>query len=287
MVEYGEMAATTILARASLHVVDYCCTEPAGAPGFVEHHGEHALAYVRSGSFGYLSRGRRHELVAGSLVVGGPGDEYVCTHDHAHGDRCLAFHLGADLIDAVADRPALWQLGCVPPVPELMVLGELGWAAATGKTDVGLDEVGLSLVARFAALAQGRRPATRIAARDRGRAVEVALWIDGHADQPIDLATAAHHAGLSEFHFLRVFHRVLGVTPKQYVIRSRLRRAARLLAEDTRPITEIALDVGFGDLSNFVRTFHRAAGVSPRRFRQASRGEHALVQARLGRDAAG
>jgi AraC-like DNA-binding protein len=71
------------------------------------------------------------------------------------------------------------------------------------------------------------------------------------------------------------------------VIRSRLRRAARLLAEDTRPITDVALEVGFGDLSFFVRTFHRAAGVSPRRFREASRGEHALVQARLGRGAAG
>ena len=39
------------------------------------------------------------------------------------------------------------------------------------------------------------------------------------------------------------------------------------------PITDIAFDVGFGDLSNFVRTFHRAAGVSPRGFRHASRGD--------------
>ena len=62
---------------------------------------------------------------------------------------------------------------------------------------------------------------------------------------------------------------MLGVTPHQYLVRSRLRHAARLLADDDRPITDVALDVGFGDLSNFVRTFHRAAGVSPRRFRQA------------------
>jgi AraC family transcriptional regulator len=281
------MAATTVLERASLRVVDYRCTARPGAPGVVEHHAEHSLAYVRSGSFGYHSRGRRHELVAGSLLIGRPGDEYVCSHDHAHGDRCLSFHLGDDLIDAIADRPGLWQLGCVPPLPELMVLGELGWAAATGKTDVGLDEVGLWFAARFAALAAGRPPPPRVAERDRRRAVDAALWIDAHADQPIDLAAAARQAGLSEFHFLRVFHRVLGVTPKQYVIRSRLRRAARMLAEDARSITDVALEVGFGDLSNFVRTFHRAAGVSPRRFRQASRGERALVQARLGRGVAG
>jgi AraC-like DNA-binding protein len=64
-------------------------------------------------------------------------------------------------------------------------------------------------------------------------------------------------------------------------LRSRLRRAARLLAEDSRPITDIALDIGFADLSNFVRTFHRAAGVSPRRFRDSARGDRKIFQERL------
>jgi len=65
------------------------------------------------------------------------------------------------------------------------------------------------------------------------------------------------------------------------LIRSRLRRAARLLAEDTRPITEIAFDVGFGDLSNFVRTFHRAATVSPRSFRHAAKGDRRIFRDRF------
>ena len=60
---------------------------------------------------------------------------------------------------------------------------------------------------------------------------------------------------------------VLGVTPHQYLVRSRLRHAARRLTDDDSAITDIAYDVGFGDLSNFVRTFHRAAGASPLKFR--------------------
>jgi AraC-like DNA-binding protein len=60
-----------------------------------------------------------------------------------------------------------------------------------------------------------------------------------------------------------------------------LRRAAALLSRDDRPITNIALDVGFRDLSNFVRTFHRAAGVAPRGFRNAARGERKIFQERL------
>jgi AraC-like DNA-binding protein len=75
---------------------------------------------------------------------------------------------------------------------------------------------------------------------------------------------------------------VLGVTPHQYLLRSRLRHAARLLADDARSVTDIAYDVGFADLSNFVRTFHRAAGISPLKFRQASRGLRKIFQERLG-----
>jgi hypothetical protein len=56
---------------------------------------------------------------------------------------------------------------------------------------------------------------------------------------------------------------------------------APALADDARSITDIALDVGFGDLSNFVRSFHRAAGLSPRRFRQAARGDRNFLQDRL------
>ena len=108
-----------------------------------------------------------------------------------------------------------------------------------------------------------------------------ALWIDAHSHRPIDLEDAAAQAGISPFHFLRLFSDVLGVTPHQYLLRSRLRHAARRLADDDSPITDIAYDVGFSDLSNFVRTFRRAAGASPLKFRQASRGDRKIFQERL------
>ena len=121
-----------------------------------------------------------------------------------------------------------------------------------------------------------------VSARDRRRAVRVALWLDAHAHrEPIDLAQAAHEAGVSAFHFLRLFAAVTGVTPHQYLVRARLRRAARLLAEDAAPIAAVAYEVGFGDLSNFVRSFRRAAGVSPRQFRSAAHADRKIVQDRL------
>ena len=110
--------------------------------------------------------------------------------------------------------------------------------------------------------------------------MEAAHWIEANSHRTIDLDAAANQAGLSPFHFLRLFARVLGVTPHQYLVRSRLRQAARLLADEELAITDIAYDVGFGDLSNFVRTFHRAAGVSPSAFRDAARGKRNILQER-------
>jgi AraC-like DNA-binding protein len=216
------------------------------------------------------------------VLVGHPGDEYVCTHDHVCGDECLSFQLSPAVVETIGEGREIWRVGGVPPLPELMVLGELAQAAVEGGTDVDLDEVGLLFAARLVAVVSGRaRNPLGARTRDRRRAVEAALWIDEHSHQTIDLESAAREAGLSAFHFLRLFANVLGVTPHQYLIRSRLRHAARMLAADTGSITDIAFDVGFGDLSNFVRTFHRAAGVSPRGFRKAAKGDRRILQQQL------
>jgi transcriptional regulator GlxA family with amidase domain len=160
-----------------------------------------------------------------------------------------------------------------------MVYGELAQAAGRGDSNIGIDEAAILFVNRFIETTSGKtQKATPMTARDRRRAVESALWMDANADQTVDLESTAKAAGVSPFHFLRLFSNVLGVTPHQYLVRARLRHAARLLADDARSITSIAFDVGFGDLSNFVRTFHRAAGVSPRRFRDAARGDRKIFQ---------
>ena len=157
-----------------------------------------------------------------------------------------------------------------------MVLGELARRAAGGeRRRAGRGGHGAGGAVREVVSGRPRR-AAEAGARDRRRAVDAALWIEARAAETTDLARVAAEVGLSAFHFLRLFSNVLGVTPHQYLVRTRLRHAARLLADDDRPITDVAFDVGFGDLSNFVRTFHRAAGVSPRRFRQSARGARPL-----------
>ena len=277
------MQINTLFETPTLSVMDYRCSAAPGDKPYVELFAAHSISYVRKGSFGYCSRGRKHELVPGSLLTGHGGDEYSCSHEHhGGGDECLSFQFTPEVAEAVGDDSKIWRLGCVPPLPKLMVLGELAQSAFQGDSGVSIEEVGLTLARRLAELLSDRpRLLGNPAARDRRRAVEAALWIDAHSHESIGLDAIARSAQLSVFHFLRVFNRVFGVTPHQYLVRSRLRQAVRLLTEDARAITDVAFDVGFNDLSNFVRTFHRAAGISPARFRRLTLGERKIFQDRV------
>ena len=261
------MPAITLFQSGGLAVVDYRCDARLHEPPVVERHAAFSIAYVRKGSFGYRVRGDEYELVPGSILVGGPGDEYVCTHDHICGDHCLSIQLQDELVESLRAQRSLWRLGALPPIASLIVAAE-----RIGGRDA--DEQALLFAATFVEVASGAadRPCDA-APRDRRRAIEAAAWLDDHLHAPVDLHSAAAAAGMSAFHFLRVFSSVLGVTPHQYLLRARLRRAARLLARTDWPVTDVAYDVGFADLSNFVRTFHRAAGVSPRRYRRMAHGE--------------
>jgi AraC-like DNA-binding protein len=255
------MQATTLFEDQSLSVYHVRCDAGPAARPFVEVHRRHSLSFVRRGSFGCRTLGRTHELVAGAVMVGRPEREYLATHEHhGCGDECLSVKLSPALAESLGDK--VWDLARIPPLPELMVLAH---ASADG-----IDELALAFAARCAAIASGERTRRPISPRDRRRAVEAALWIEAHAAEPVSLDDAARIAGLSSFHFLRVFSAVVGATPHQYLLRQRIARAAKLLSEQSIPVTDVALDCGFADLSNFVRTFRRAAGMSPREFRKSN-----------------
>jgi AraC family transcriptional regulator len=259
------MQATSLYAGEAFSVYAYrCAAGPADKP-FAEVHRAHSLSCVRRGSFGCRTLGEEHELVAGAVMLGRPGQEYMATHEHhGCGDECLSIMVSPEFAQAVFPQSSLSHL---PPIAEVMVAGELLQAAAEGRSDVAVDEAALLFAGKVAGVTSSeKRNSPKPKEHDRRRAVEAALWLEENAAEAVGLEDAARHVALSPFRFLRIFRSVTGVTPHQYLVRLRLRRAAKLLAEGGMPVTEVALEAGFGDLSNFVRTFGRAAGVSPARF---------------------
>ena len=86
--------------------------------------------------------------------------------------------------------------------------------------------------------------------------------------KPLDIATLAKVAYVSEAHFIRTFRATFGETPHRYLQRRRVERAMFLLRETDRSVTDICLDVGFASLGTFGRTFHAIVGDSPTTYRR-------------------
>jgi AraC-like DNA-binding protein len=92
---------------------------------------------------------------------------------------------------------------------------------------------------------------------------------DGRYFEPLTVVDLAHAAGLSRAHFSREFRRAFGEAPHQYLLTRRLERAASLLRNTDRSVTEICFAVGLSSVGSFTTSFHRVYGMSPLAYRAA------------------
>jgi AraC-like DNA-binding protein len=97
----------------------------------------------------------------------------------------------------------------------------------------------------------------------------VTTEIEAHPAGSLTVDRLADVAGLSRAHFVRQFSRLAGAPPSEYVFRTRMARAARLLQSTQLTVLEIALSLGFTDPNYFAKAFRRAFDVSPSEFRQS------------------
>lgn len=268
----GAAEGRVLAAGDGWQVVDIVCTHGPGDRPFEERQGFASISLVRSGTFTCRSDGGRALLSAGSWLLVNPGQTFECSHEHGEGDRCLSFQLQPALFERVAhDAGAAGGGFRHHRLPPLRRLAPLTARAAAAERHESFEEIAIELAGAAVALACEAR--TRVANGGSGRIASVLRRLEADFAAPQPLSELARQAGLSPYHFLRVFKGTTGTTPHQWLLRVRLRQAARLLVTTPSAVTDVALDVGFEDLSNFVRSFRAEFGVSPGRYRETS-GEH-------------
>ena len=119
-------------------------------------------------------------------------------------------------------------------------------------------------VATLTGLRRERAPSRR----DERRISDALRRIEKSAHEPVRLTWLARDAAMSPYHFLRIFRQVAGLTPHQYVLRTRLHRAALRLRLTGESVSAIAFDAGFNDLSSFNRRFRAVMGAAPGTYRR-------------------
>jgi AraC family transcriptional regulator len=273
------MSSLWLASGRGWRVDDIRCTSGPRDRPFEERHDGMCIAIVTSGTFTYRTTQGTAVLAPGAALLGNHGHCFECGHEHGIGDRCLSFRFSPEFVESVVSdlpgaRQLVFTLPNLPPLPELIPLVADATASRDGIDAAPFEELALSLVAKVGtALTQMRSsaPAKQWAPhpsqRDQRRVTEALRRIEAQCDQPLSLQQLAAEVAMSPYHFLRTFRAVAGMAPHQFLLHTRLQRAALRLRCSGDPIATIALEAGFSDLSTFNRRFRRLLGASPGAYR--------------------
>jgi AraC family transcriptional regulator len=91
-------------------------------------------------------------------------------------------------------------------------------------------------------------------------------FVAANLDRPLAISDLASVAGLSPYHFARMFKRSTGESPHGFVLRRRIERAKTLIAGGSRSLAEVALACGFSGQSHFTARFRKVTGMTPGQF---------------------
>ena len=274
------MSSLLLASGSGWRVDDVRCTSGPHDRPFEEQHDGMCIAIVTSGTFTYRTTQGTAVLAPGAALLGNHGHCFECGHEHGMGDHCLSFRFSPELVESVlSELPGARQLAFtlpnLPPLPELIPLVADAVAARDGSDEASFEELALSLVAKVGVALTGS-PSARAkpfarhpSRRDQRRVTEALRRIEAQCDQPLSLQQLAAEVAMSPYHFLRTFRAVAGMAPHQFLLHTRLQRAAVRLRCSGDPICTIALEAGFSDLSTFNRRFRRLLGASPGAYRAA------------------
>lgn len=267
-----EIAGPELDSRGKHYGVGQAHCSADGASQLVEKRYEGwCVGTVDSGVFHYAAEGGETLAVPGAILFGNAGEAFTCRHVGPEGNRRSVIAVGHGLMTEAADALGLedgaFKVAAIPPGPGSAAL--YGAIRHLTRSRQVLEITLMELLA--ATLSIGRKSRKwKCSGRDVTRVLEIVKLLEADYAQPHELQELAALAKFSRFHFIRVFRQVTGVSPNQFLIGVRLRVAAERLQITSQPITSVALETGFNDISHFNRSFRRAFGMSPRQWRNAS-----------------
>jgi AraC family transcriptional regulator of arabinose operon len=228
---------------------------------------DYDLWFIFSGRGTIAWEGQPAEVSPGSCFCLRPGSQYHARHDPEHRlGVCYVHFEFADRIDA--------------PPPHAVRLGEVDLHERVLKHVVALQMGGGRTARQSAALhlrgvlgdiaVAAEQPSLSGVQREHHDAIWAsARYIRENPGELFSIEHLAERAHYSADHFARLFRQIVGQTPKEFCIRTRLQRAQSLLAESSLSVEQIAAALGYADVFFFSRQFKQRTGKSPTQWRRA------------------
>lgn len=264
------MEANRLLARPWLPGVELFHADFSGQQFGRHSHDAFAIGAILQGVGGYLCRGARHALPAGTLSLMNPEEPHT---GHAESQRLVYRMLYVEEVRL----PVLLGRKRLPggfrelnPTDDGRVAAGLARLAAEfERGDALVLEAELLEVLERVFVRHGGLPEAAPAPRDGSTTARLREYLEAHYAESVSLEQLAGLVHRHPRHLIEAFRRAYGVPPHTYLLQRRVREAKRLLLGGQAPL-DVALALGFYDQAHFSGTFKRFTGVSPGRFRVAA-----------------
>ena len=247
------------------------CTPSPRKRVLEKRYAQPAMGVVLSGSFEYRAQNGAATAVPGTVILGNRAEYFRCHPKDCVGNRRQVVRFRQDFLNEVAEgcglAAARFQVAAIPPGRFSGAVFGAMRRLALNKEDHEEAAYELAEAALHLNLNPSGAAPTAVSLRNQERVLSIVRHLERYYHEPCSLRSMANLARLSPCYFLRVFRTVTGQSPTQYVMNARLRAAANDLLTTRAPVSEIALRIGFNDISHFNASFRSVFGRSPTRWR--------------------
>ena len=225
----------------------------------------HAISFVETGSFRVKAGGEWREVTSRHLFVANKGLEFSCAHETEYPDDCcLSLRFSDEAIESLRGQGVPTAGTPIVPLTNRRAYLKLRLGDATAGGDDARAEAmagalywSLSADTTEQSLFRAHQLSWYAARIDRANEL-----IETQYGEPLSISQMARDAGMSVYHFARVFNELEGQPPHRRLLDVRLAEAQRRRREGAT-VTEACYGVGFGSLSHFVSTYRRHFGIRP------------------------
>ena len=244
-----------------------CVADPL-RPKAENQYGNPGIGFMLSGWCDYQSQGGRVTAVPGTVIFANSCEHYGVHHHNCPGIHRLVVYYSPAFLEAIAaagglDKVQFPAVGLPPGKSAIKVFKQM--RAMVAGTAVAEDA---ACALAQEALSAGGKHIGEISGSDRRRIMSVVRYVQDFYADTCSIDTLAAISGFSRYHFMRLFKAVTGQSPNQYVLNIRLRAAASRIIESKAQISDIALNVGFNDVSHFNFHFRGLFDCTPREMRK-------------------
>ena len=233
-------------------------------------YGTAGIGFVMAGWFDYRGHAGAATCVPGTLLFASRDEYFSVNHLDSSGTRRLVAWYDNAFLEQIAEAYGLdsaeFRAMAVPPGKRAS--NAFAWMRTMAAGSDDTEDAACSLAAAALTANESRHDGQAPSPRERQRILSAVRHVGEFYCEPCPVDVLARISGFSRFRFMRMFKAVTGQSVNQYVINTRLNAAVARLIETKASISEIALQIGFNDISYFNACFRTAFACSPRQLRK-------------------